>query len=174
MVNLALRPYTGTGDDTLPDNVKALPEHAKSIWVAAFTSAWDSWDADKTDLAQEQYAFAVAWGAVKKLYKQVDGEWQKRDRAIVGDGYFTRVWTDPAGVRRWKASTGDDGVDQYATRMTREFQQDMIARAATNPPWLGISHYANFSQIGVIDRLYLDGRKLKAEGRWLDMPKNEL
>lgn len=174
MTTPALRPYSGTGDDSLPDNVKGLPDHAKEIWVAAFNSAWDSWDSGKTDLGQEQYAFAVAWGAVKKLYKKVDGEWQKRDRAVVGDGYFTRVWTDQAGVRRWKATTGDDGVDQYATRMTRDFQTDMVARAKTAPPWLGISHYGRYSQVGTIDRLYLDGRKLKAEGRWLTDAKDDL
>jgi cation transport regulator ChaB len=174
MADLALRPYSGAGDKTLPDNVKALPEGAKSIWVAAFNSAWDSWTSDKTDQPQERYAFAVAWAAVKKVYKQVDGEWKKRDRAVAGDGYLTRVWEDQAGVRRWRATSGDDGVDQYATRMTRDFQLDMCARAADHPPWLGISHYGKFGQIGVVDRLYLDGRKLKAEGRWLTDTEDEL
>ena len=174
MTALALRPYSGTGDDTLPDNVKALPDHAKAIWVAAFNSAWKSWDSGSTDLAQEQYAFAVAWAAVKKLYKKVDGDWQKRERVVAGDGYFTRVWEDQAGVRRWKATSGDDGVDQYATRMTRDFQLDMCARAALKPPWLGISHYGKFGQIGIVDRVYLDGRKLKAEGRWLTETPDDL
>ncbi|OGS01139.1 MAG: hypothetical protein A2V88_08645, partial [Elusimicrobia bacterium RBG_16_66_12] len=125
---LLTRPYSGASDASLPDNVKALPDHAREIWVAAFNSAWDSWDADKTDQPREGYAFAVAWAAVKRLYKQQDGKWLKRS-LIEGEGYFTKVWRSADGSHRWRATVMDDGVDQYATRMTIEFQDDVCSRA---------------------------------------------
>ena len=180
-MTLQTRPYTGPGDDTLPDAVKALPDGAKKIWAGAFNGAWDSWDSSKTDLDQEAYAFAVAWGAVKNVYKQVNGEWQKRDRIAVGDGHLSKVWRDAGGIARWKSTCSDDGVDLYGTRMTIDFQKDMCARANAGiaaggplPVWLGIAHYRRFSQIGTVDRLYVDGRRLKAEGRWLTDAPDEL
>jgi len=168
MPELQTRPYTGVGDDTLPANVKALPDHAKAIWVAAFNSAWDSWSADKTDQPQDGYAFAVAWAAVKNLYKKdAEGNWTKRS-LIEGDGHFTKVWRSADGVHRWRATVMDDGVDQYATRMTIEFQDDVCARAALEgAPWLGIAHFGRQSQVGETTRLYRDGRMVKAEGTFL-------
>jgi len=44
MPTLVTRPYSGTGDASLPDSVKNLPAGAKKIWVAAFNSAWDNYD----------------------------------------------------------------------------------------------------------------------------------
>ena len=181
MAQLQTRPYTGPGDDTLRANAKVLPDHAKVIWVAAFNGAWDSWDASKTDLDQEGYAFATAWAAVNKLYKQVNGAWQKRDHVLAGDGHLSKVWRDAGGIARWKSTCSDDGVDLYGTRMTTDFQKDMCTRAGAGiaasgplPVWLGIAHYRKFSQIGTVDRLYVDGRKLKAEGRWLTDAPDEM
>jgi cation transport regulator len=175
-MELQTRPYSGPGDDTLPDNVKALPEHAKAVWVAAFNSAYDSWSADKTDQPREGYAFAVAWAAVKRLYKKdSDGNWSKRSAAFEGDGYLTRVWESADGARHWRANVMDDGVDQYATRMTIEFQDDVCGRAALGGlPWLGVAHFGKESQIGQATRLYRDGRVVKAEGVFLDAPATPL
>jgi len=60
-------PYT---QDNLPDAVKRLPAGARKIWVAAFNAAFEEYGGD------EKKAFAVAWAAVKKKYKQgKDGKW---------------------------------------------------------------------------------------------------
>jgi len=163
---LATRPYSGPSDSGLPDNVKGLPDHAREIWVAAFNSAWDGWSSDKTDLTQEGYAHAVAWAAVKKLYKKnAEGAWVKRSLAWEGQGRITKVWRSADGAHHWRATVMDDGVDCYATRMTIDFQDDVCQRADAGPmPWLGIAHYGRQSQIGEATRLYRDGRFVKAEG----------
>lgn len=169
------RPYSGPGDDSLPDNVQALPEHAREIWVAAFNGAYKSWDSEKTDLEREPYAFAVAWAAVKKLYKQKDGKWVKRSIILLGEGHLSRVWRSADGQHRWQATVMDDGVDEYATRMTIDFQDDICAQASAGAmPWLGIAHYDSYSKVGEITRLYRDGRYVKAEGYFLTDADDQL
>ncbi|HAW49714.1 TPA: hypothetical protein DCX16_02020 [bacterium] len=60
----------------LPEGVKALPVEGQELWMKAFNSAFENWDKDKTDFSQESYAFAVAWAAIKKKYRQKpDGSW---------------------------------------------------------------------------------------------------
>jgi cation transport regulator ChaB len=171
------RPYSGAGDDSLPDNVKALPDHAKAIWVAAFNAAYKGWSAGKTDLDQEGYAMATAWAAVNKGYKKdAQGNWSKRTIIEGAEGHFTRVWRAADGRYRWRATISDDGVDQYATRMTLDFLNDMATRAMApgGMPWLGIAHYDAFSEIGKPDRIYVQGRQLKAEGTFLTESRNRL
>jgi cation transport regulator len=177
MNDLQTRPYTGPGDDSLPAGVKALPDHAKAIWVAAFNSAHESWDSGKTDQTQEGYAFAVGWAAVKKQYqKDADGNWTKRS-GFEAAGHLTKVWRSGDGQRHWRATVMDDGVDCYATRMTTDFQDDVCARAAAGAagmPWLGVAHFGRESQIGETTRLYRDGRVVKAEGIFLAEPATAL
>ena len=59
--------------DELPDRVKEnLPEHAEEIFLAAFNSASEQYDDEET-------AFRVAWGAVKRDYeKGEDGRWHSK------------------------------------------------------------------------------------------------
>ena len=59
--------------DDLPDSVKDhLPKHAKEIFRAAFNSA-------EAEYGEEERAFRVAWGAVKRDYiKGDDGNWQQK------------------------------------------------------------------------------------------------
>jgi len=61
--------------DTLPDAVKALPEHAQEIWLKAANSAMEEDDDDKK-------AIATAWEAVKKggYEKGDDGKWHKAEK----------------------------------------------------------------------------------------------
>jgi cation transport regulator len=55
----------------LPDSTKKMPPHAKRIWMSAFNAASKQYDT-------EERAFAVAFAAVKKLYKQDDGgKWHR-------------------------------------------------------------------------------------------------
>ena len=59
--------------DDLPESVKDhLPKHAQEIFLAAFNSASEQYDEEKT-------AFKVAGSAVKHDYdKGDDGNWHKK------------------------------------------------------------------------------------------------
>jgi cation transport regulator len=59
--------------DDLPDSVKEhLPKHAQEIFRAAFNNAEKEYD-------EEERAFRVAWGAVKRDYeKGDDGKWHRK------------------------------------------------------------------------------------------------
>src|SRR3990167_6995543 len=164
---LVTRPYSGPDDDGLPDSVKKLPQHGREIFVAAFNSAWDAYDPDQSEQdSQEAYAMAVAWAAVKKVYKQnEDGEWVERSFVLGSyEGMLTRV-ADRDGVITWRTTCSDDGVDVYATRMTTDLHDDFIRRAAPRGmPFLTIAHYNQIARIGRATKLYRDGRRLKAEG----------
>ena len=67
----------------LPESVKdSLPKHGQEIYLAAFNSAYDLYDEPherKGGRDREETAHAVAWAAVKKMYKRVkQGEWVKK------------------------------------------------------------------------------------------------
>ena len=59
--------------DDLPPSVKDhLPKHAQEIFRAAFNSAVEEY-------GEEERAFRVAWGAVKRDYeKGGDGKWHTK------------------------------------------------------------------------------------------------
>lgn len=61
-----------------PEIIKGLPPHAQKIWVEAFNSAL----ANLPKGRGEEYAYRVAWSAVKKAgYRQTPrGEWHKTKR----------------------------------------------------------------------------------------------
>src|SRR3990167_643721 len=168
MPTLVTRPYTGTGDDSLPDSVKALPAAAKKMWVAAFNSAWDSYDPEKSGQpSQEGYAMAVAWGAVNKSFKKnADGEWVERSLIHYSYGApFTNVKRSADGTVRWRTTCSNDGVDLYATRMTTDLHDDFIRKSEQGcMPLLTIAHFYRLAPVGIAQRLYRDGRRLKAEG----------
>lgn len=61
-------PYAS--NDDLPDSVrKHLPEHAQDIFREAFNHAWQQHGGD------EQTAFRIAWGAVKRHYRKQGDAW---------------------------------------------------------------------------------------------------
>lgn len=76
-------------DDPLKEALPAsMPEHAKEIWKAAYKAAYDRYDPethreyDKSlsrERNREVYAHSVAWAAVNKKYKKVDGKWQAKE-----------------------------------------------------------------------------------------------
>ncbi len=67
-------PYASIFD--LPPAVRRMPEHAQEIFRASFNSAWESY-ADRMD--REEIAFRVAWAAVKKRYREIEGVWVPRE-----------------------------------------------------------------------------------------------
>lgn len=65
-------PYTEGKE--LPDAVKHhLPQHAQEIFLAAFNHAFAEYE------GEEEWAFRVAWAAVKRGYeKGEDGNWHRK------------------------------------------------------------------------------------------------
>ncbi len=69
-------PYSRNED--LPPSVQGtLPPHAQDIYRAAFNNAWHqrglSGELDKATVHR------IAWGAVKRQYHKLGGEWIRRD-----------------------------------------------------------------------------------------------
>ena len=64
-------PYQELGD--LPESVRShIPKHAQQIFRAAFNSAQEEYQ-------EEERAFQVAWGAVKRKYRKGDdGDWHPK------------------------------------------------------------------------------------------------
>lgn len=73
-------PYDSISD--LPDQVKEnLPKHAKEIYKEAYNSAWEQYkdpEDRRDDSSREETSHKVAWNAVKKVYKKVDGKWKRK------------------------------------------------------------------------------------------------
>jgi cation transport regulator len=64
-------PYTS--NDELPPSVRDhLPARAQDIFREAFNSAFARYGGD------EATVFRIAWGAVKRRYEKVDGQWVPR------------------------------------------------------------------------------------------------
>lgn len=98
---------------------------------------------------------------------------------------ITKASTDPvSGERRWAAVCSDTDPDLYGEMMTKELFLDFIARIErgdTAPsqvsstfwsggyPYLSVSHYLDQRGLGIVGpstELYVDGRYLKAKGRF--------
>jgi cation transport regulator len=63
-------------NDDLPLNVRThLPDSAQTIYRHAFNQAWRTY---RFDSAREEIAHRVAWSAVKKRYRKVDGDWVEK------------------------------------------------------------------------------------------------
>ena len=71
-------PYQSNED--LPPSVRNhLPPHAQDIFREAFNHAYEEhWN----DPRQEEAAFRIAWGAVKRFYVKMGDEWVPRDEAF--------------------------------------------------------------------------------------------
>jgi len=62
-----IKPYSGPDDPDLPDNVQALSQRLREIWVNVFNSAYDSCIADGGNTSDcEGSAIAQAWSVVNQ------------------------------------------------------------------------------------------------------------
>jgi cation transport regulator len=66
-------PYA-TNDDLPPAVRHSLPPHAQDIFRSAFNAAWSSYGV-KEPARREEIAHRVAWAAVKRSYRRLEGEW---------------------------------------------------------------------------------------------------
>lgn len=70
-------PYSS--NDELPQSLRLhLPPHAQGIYRAAFNNAWSEYGAREPE-RREEIAHRVAWAAVKRRYRKVNGDWVERD-----------------------------------------------------------------------------------------------
>ncbi len=71
-------PYASNED--LPPPVRDhLPQHAQDIYREGFNHAYAAhWN----DPRREEAAHRIAWGAVKRSYVKVGGEWVARGRLL--------------------------------------------------------------------------------------------
>lgn len=66
-------------NDDLPADLRhVLPPHAQDIFRAAFNAAWERYGAEGHS-SREEIAHRVAWGAVKRSYRKLDGTWTAID-----------------------------------------------------------------------------------------------
>lgn len=75
-------PYEGVED--LPDQVrKVLPEHARHIYLKAYTNAWAQYEDPgerRGPESREEVSHKVAWAAVKQEYEKNEqtGKWERK------------------------------------------------------------------------------------------------
>jgi cation transport regulator ChaB len=83
-------PYSSKKD--LPKQVQGLPDHAKSIFMAAFNAAMK-------DTKDEERAFKIAWAAVKRKFKKEGDKWVAKD-GFESEETIVMDATDATGVFR--------------------------------------------------------------------------
>lgn len=140
----------------LPDEVKALPEHAHEIWMSAFNSAWEQYE-------DEEKAFATAWAAVKKKYRKEGDRWVKIEHSSYAKPSENKP-EEPGWFEIFKAGTHTDSSGN-----TREWSLEDIEEIASsyNPGErmapIVIGHPEMDSPAyGWIDALKVEGEKLLA------------
>jgi cation transport regulator len=70
-------PYA-TNFDLPPPVRRVLPEHAQDIYREAFNHAFAAYAGSPVG---EERAHRIAWAAVKRSYRKVDGAWVARDKS---------------------------------------------------------------------------------------------
>jgi len=88
---------------------QTLPAHAKQIYLAVEASA-EKGTCKNAGARKEECIARVAWGAVKKVYKQVDGKWVKKSEAEIAAEYRALL---SAGERQ-KSSKKEAGFMEKA------------------------------------------------------------
>ena len=103
-------PYT---IDNPPEQIAKLPKHAQEIWIAAFNSAYEQYDKN------EAKAAAIAWGAVKKSYKQdTEGNWVKLNELETVDIENVEIlavgkWNGVPSTKEYKKKDLDELVRSF-------------------------------------------------------------
>lgn len=94
-------PYKTNQD--LPPQVKALPEHGKTIFRKAFNSAFGDYG--------EERAFKIAWSAVERIYKKVKDQWVLKEGKVVAETYLVLT---ADGFIEMRASVGQAAAGRSA------------------------------------------------------------
>ncbi len=158
-------PYTA---GNLPDAVKALPEHAQSIWLAAFNAAFKQYDGN------EATANKVAWAAVSKQYRKDGEKWVKRDEADNAEDELETVDipnVEILAVGKWQGSVTRTYKLETLQNLVKSFKA-LLANAELNyEPPLKLGHdddqaiiqESGLPSIGWVKALKVKGDKLVAD-----------
>ena len=158
-----------------------LPEKARKVYLSAEKSA------EKTCPPGERHEECVArkaWAAVKRGWKKVGDKWVPKSTAEFSL-YINKASFDKATQEmRWYAVASDIEPDSYNDEMSLELYSDFMRRIETNEspperhrsdywngglPYLSVSHYLDLNGEAVpgpTDAVYVDGKCLKANGRF--------
>jgi hypothetical protein len=162
-----------------------LPEKAKKVYLEAEASA------KKTCPEGEGHEECVArksWAAVKRGWKKEGDKWIPKSTAEFSL-YISKASFDKATQeRRWYAVASDTDPDSYDDEMSLSLYEDFIDRIERKElpperhrsdfwsggmPYLSISHYLDLNGSAVpgpTDSVYIDGKCLKAKGKFDDTP----
>src|SRR4030067_3026334 len=168
-----------------------LPASGKALFERVYGEAKTSSPCKDAGDKKKEGAARVAWTAVKNAgwKKDASGNWHKA--AELEEFSLTikkAVFDEPTQEMRWRADTSDIDDDSYGDNMTLELFADFVSRIgngelAPEPfrsdfwqggmPYLSVSHYPYFNGKAVpgsVDNVYMDGKFLKAVGKFADSP----
>ncbi len=158
-----------------------MPKEAFDLWETVYNNARENGDDEKT-------AARKAYGALRRAgwYKGDDGKWHKKAQLETFSMRIERASYDKAtGEKRWRAVASDTELDSMGDKMSLDLFRDFIDRAVSGEkipdkysgkfwnggmPYLSISHYPDLEGKvpGITEKLYIDGNRLKAKGKFLD------
>ncbi len=167
-----------------------LPPEGKALFEKIRESAKKSTCKDAGD-RMEECASKVAWKAIEGAgwHKNPSGQWVKSaDLEEFSLTIKKAVFDEPTQEMRWRADTSDIDDDSYGDNMTLELFEDFVGRINSNQlapepfrsefwkggmPYLSVSHYPDLNGKAVpgsVDKVYLDGKFLKASGKFHKTP----
>lgn len=168
-----------------------LPASGKALWERVYEGAKKSSTCKDAGDRKDECAARVAWTAVKNAgwKKDASGNWHKAaDLEEFSLTIKKAVFDEPTQEMRWRADTSDIDDDSYGDNMTLELFADFVDRIQNNElapeafrsdfwqggmPYLSVSHYPDFNGKAVpgsVDNVYMDGKFLKAVGKFADSP----
>ena len=161
-------PYTA---DSLPAAVKALPEHAQEIWLAAFNAAYEQYDGD------EETCNRVAWAAVKEKYEKQDGDWFAKNAEDDELETVDIPGVEILAVGKWNGSQVRMYTKETLQNIAKSFKSLLTNGELNYEPPLKLGHdekqkliqESGYPSIGWVSALKVKGDKLVADFK--DVPK---
>lgn len=164
---------------------KNLPDAANKIWEDVYNSSKSKGDS-------EEIAARKAWAAVSRGFKKVGDTWVKKSDVL--SEFSMAITASPldksTGEMRWKAVASDTERDSYNESMSLELYRSFLKNIEEKlpppapfgdfvtskfwkggMPYISVSHYSDLdgeAVPGEITDLYMDGKCLKAKGRFFD------
>lgn len=160
----------------------------KKLWERVYNESKSGGDS-------EEIAARKAWAAIKRVgwKKDADGKWIKEKSELSEFSLVIKnASVDPkTGERKWRAWASDVDTDAHGDSMSLQLFADFIQRIESGEkppaeycsefwsggePYLSISHYPDLdgeASPGISEKTYIDGKFLKARGRFFANPVGE-
>lgn len=163
----------------------SLPEEGKKLWEKVFD------ESKKDSSCDEKCAAKKAWAAVKRAgwTKDENGKWHKKSLYQEFSMRIEKASYDKAtNTRTWRCVASDTEDDLYKDNMSLPLFSRFVGRIESNEqvpeqfrsnfwaggvPYLSVSHYPDMdgnAVPGSVEKVYIDGNRLKAMGRFFDTP----